>query len=275
MRRKPNGCHIRQPLDILRNALPMRTAIYVDGFNLYHAIKYTKYKWLNPLELVHQVLPSECRVERLRYFTAPVKAVFDRDAPKRQEVYIKALKTLPEVKVHFGRFRPNTKRGPLLNLPVANRWIATQKPVKLPQGDHLVSGQQEQVLPVRRKLEDYSGGRSGSPADSVPNGVVAEIQTMVEKGSDVNLAAHLLNDAWKDLFDVAAVISNDSDLATPINMVKTERMKKIFIVCPPTHKVARDLLRAATGVHRIRDEHLGRAQFRDPLTDAISKPPRW
>jgi hypothetical protein len=32
-----------------------------------------------------------------------------------------------------------------------------------------------------------------------------------EKGSDVNLAIHLLNDAWKGLYDSAIVISNDSD----------------------------------------------------------------
>ena len=42
---------------------------------------------------------------------------------------------------------------------------------------------------------------------------------MEEKGSDVNLGAHLLNDAWKGLFDAAVVISNDTDLVTPIRMV--------------------------------------------------------
>ena len=42
---------------------------------------------------------------------------------------------------------------------------------------------------------------------------------MEEKGSDVNLSAHLLNDVWKGLFDAAAVISNDTDLVTPIRMV--------------------------------------------------------
>ena len=131
-------------------------------------------------------------------------------------------------------------------------------------------------MPVRDKLKDHSGSRTRRRSrGSVPNGVVAEIQTMVEKGSDVNLAAHLLNDAWKDLFDVAAVISNDSDLATPINMVKTDRRKIIFIVCPPAQKVARDLIKAASGVRRIREEHLLRAQFRDPLTDTISKPSHW
>lgn len=177
----------------------MRTAIYVDGLNLYYAIKKSNYRWLNPVELARLVLPPEYRMERLRYFTAPVKPDFDPDAPKRQEVYIKALKTLPEVKVHFGKFRTNTKLGPLRNLPVADRQITAQNPVVLPEGDCLVTGKQALILPVRQKLTDHSGSRSGSLGDSVPNGVVAEIQTMVEKGSDVNLASYLLTDAWKKL----------------------------------------------------------------------------
>ena len=55
---------------------------------------------------------------------------------------------------------------------------------------------------------------------------------MEEKGSDVNLAVHLSDDAWKELFDAALVIPNDTDLVTPIQMVTTERKKPVFVVCP-------------------------------------------
>lgn len=40
-----------------------------------------------------------------------------------------------------------------------------------------------------------------------------------EKGSDVNLATMLLLDGCGRKYDVAMVISNDSDLALPIRMV--------------------------------------------------------
>jgi hypothetical protein len=33
-----------------------------------------------------------------------------------------------------------------------------------------------------------------------------------EKGSDVNLAVHLLDDSWRSGFDCAVIVSNDSDL---------------------------------------------------------------
>jgi hypothetical protein len=43
-----------------------------------------------------------------------------------------------------------------------------------------------------------------------------------EKGSDVNLALHLLNDAWLNAYDCAVVVSNDSDLAESIRLVKAQ-----------------------------------------------------
>ena len=52
---------------------------------------------------------------------------------------------------------------------------------------------------------------------------------MEEKGSDVSLAAHLLNDAWKGLYDAAAVISNDTDLVTPIQMVAKQQAELTFV----------------------------------------------
>ena len=61
--------------------------------------------------------------------------------------------------------------------------------------------------------------------------VIAEFHTMEEKGSDVNLAGHLLNDAWQDLFEAALVISNDTDLVVPIRMVTEEWKRPVFVVC--------------------------------------------
>lgn len=41
-----------------------------------------------------------------------------------------------------------------------------------------------------------------------------------EKGSDVNLASHLLVDGSRARYDLAVVISNDSDLKTPVEIVR-------------------------------------------------------
>lgn len=53
-----------------------------------------------------------------------------------------------------------------------------------------------------------------------------------EKGSDVNLALHLLNDAWRDMYDCAVVVSNDSDLSEAMRLVKKFHKKKIILLTP-------------------------------------------
>ena len=99
---------------------------------------------------------------------------------------------------------------------------------------------------------------------------------MEEKGSDVNLAARLLNDAWKGLFDVAVVISNDTDLVTPVRMVSVERKKTVFVVCPGRWSIAPKLRDVASLVRHIRPAILKAAQFPYRLPDTtILKPPDW
>ena len=192
----------------------MRTRVYVDGFNLYYgAVKRTRFKWLDPVRLTALLLPRECLIDRLRYFTARISGKLDPQAPRRQQIYLKALSTLPEVDIHFGRFLAKTAWRPLVNLPVAGRQINTPSPVTLPRGNFQVLGERPQTLPVGT-YPDRRGGREamrGAARTPVPDAVIAEFHTMEEKGSDVNLAAYLLNDAWEDSFEAAVVISNDTD----------------------------------------------------------------
>lgn len=41
-----------------------------------------------------------------------------------------------------------------------------------------------------------------------------------EKGSDVNLATHLLHDGFRGMFEAAVLITNDSDLTEPVRVVR-------------------------------------------------------
>ena len=214
---------------------PIRTYVYVDGFNLYYgAIKNTPFRWLNPVELSRQFLPSSCIIHKLKYFTARVSGAAKPDAPRRQQIYLSALKTLPEVEVHFGRFLAKTIWRPITNLPVADATIHAAPPTSFPAGDLHGLWRQSQHLPetargysspersVEVRTAAGSAGRCSRHPGSHDGG----------KGSDVNLAAHLLNDAWKGLFEAAVVISNDTDLVTPIRMTVVERGKTVVVVCP-------------------------------------------
>ena len=98
-----------------------------------------------------------------------------------------------------------------------------------------------------------------------------------EKGSDVNLATHLLFDGFRKLYDMAVVISNDSDLREPIRIVRRELGLPVGIINPhQTH--SKELQEHATFVRRIRERHLASSQFPLNLSDTngtFGKPKEW
>jgi hypothetical protein len=104
---------------------------------------------------------------------------------------------------------------------------------------------------------------------------------MEEKGSDVNLASHLLNDAWHGHFIEALVITNDTDLKTPIEIVAVERGLPVTLACPDANYPAAPQLSAvATHTRHISKTMLGNSQFPNPIIkpngNQIFKPsPGW
>jgi uncharacterized LabA/DUF88 family protein len=98
-----------------------------------------------------------------------------------------------------------------------------------------------------------------------------------EKGSDVNLASHVLTDAYESDSDVVVVISNDSDLAYPLDYVK-RRLGKIVGVVNPHERASFELQSIATFYKRIRPSALAASQFSPILTDKdgeFHRPPEW
>lgn len=99
-----------------------------------------------------------------------------------------------------------------------------------------------------------------------------------EKGSDVNLALHVLNDAWRDAYDCAVIVSNDSDLAESLRLVKTQHRKIIGVVTPgaPTRKTSSQLKRHADFTRPIRTWMLKASQLPDTIPGTtIHKPSSW
>lgn len=211
----------------------MKTNVYIDGFNLYYrAVRGTPYKWLDLSQLCGKLLPSH-QINRIRYFTAVAQPLpHDPGAPARQQIYLRALKTIPNLTVHLGQFRPRQRRLPL-------------------------------VAPV-----------PGLPA-------TVEVKYFEEKGTDVNLATYLLTDGFESDYEQALVISNDSDLALPISVVRQRLGLPVGVVNPNTDSrefAPAELTAAATFTRRIRKATLGACQFPPTLTDSVGtihKPPAW
>jgi uncharacterized LabA/DUF88 family protein len=68
-----------------------------------------------------------------------------------------------------------------------------------------------------------------------------------EKRSDVNLATLLLTDCFDNDFDEAVIVSNDSDLALPIETVTGKFGKPVLMMNPhPKRRISKELIAAST-----------------------------
>ena len=215
----------------------MATNVYIDGFNLYYgSLKgYPCLKWLNLAEMCRRLLPDR-EINRIRYFTAIVEPrPHDPDEMYRQSVYLRALRTIPNLTIHLGRF--------------------VTRPARLPR--HPLTYLPEQDGPER----------------------LAVLKTE-EKRTDVNIATHLLVDCFDNDFDEAVIVSNDSDLTLPVEMVVGKFGKPVGMVNPhPRNRLSSALRNATTfQIRAINRSVLARSQFPEVLSDGrgeFRRPPRW
>jgi uncharacterized LabA/DUF88 family protein len=208
------------------------TIVYIDAFNLYYGcLKHTPYRWLNIEQMCTLLLPDH-QIVAIKYYTARIKPpADDPDKAVRQEVYLRALRTLPLVSITFGQYLSHVIKRPLAHPP-----------------------------------------DTGS--------ALVEIINHEEKGSDVNIATHMVLDAAKNLCDVAVLVSNDSDLQEPLRIVGQDFGKRTGILCPLSRgrKASRELTQYATFTKRIRADVLKASQFPPSLADnrgVIHQPPKW
>jgi len=104
------------------------------------------------------------------------------------------------------------------------------------------------------------------------------IRRTEEKGTDVNLAVDMVHDAYRDMFDVGVLISNDSDFLRAIQVVQGDLGKVIGIVNPQKHRQSVELSKRADFVKTIRRNDLFKHQLPTYLTDQhgnIHRPTGW
>ena len=113
-------------------------------------------------------------------------------------------------------------------------------------------------------------------ADRTDDRRTAEVLKTEEKGSDVNLAVHLLNDCWLGRYECAIVVSNDSDLAEAMHLVNEHGGKTLGLVKPRLKQRSDELRVHAKFVINIRPGMLQNAQLPDPIPGTtFRKPAGW
>ena len=90
-----------------------------------------------------------------------------------------------------------------------------------------------------------------------------------EKETDVNIALALLNLGYKDQYDRAFLISNDSDLAPAIHMIIANFPgKRVTTIVPPHYQHSNELIKASSDKAKITVEHLQRCLLPAIIYDA-------
>lgn len=91
------------------------------------------------------------------------------------------------------------------------------------------------------------------------------------------MASYLLVDGFRQRYDIALVVTNDSDLAEPIRLVRSELGLTVGIV-NPRKTFAADLQGIADFYKIVRKWQLRDSQFPATMSDAngtFVKPNRW
>ena len=229
-----------------------KTAVYVDGYNLYYGrLRGTAFKWLDlPVlfDLLLSVQDPASEVEAVKFFSAPALARFashGQESTDAQDSYHRAL-----LMRHPDRFS-----------------------IKL--GAHSMD-------PNGSLMPAYIEGAKYDRA------VKTRVWRLEEKRTDVNIAMAMYRDACKGAYNQVVLCSNDSD-AEPVLEALREDFPQLTIgvVSPvrpsgdPTlsRRHSSSLARHAHWVRRyILDAELSQAQL-PPIVPTrkkpIRKPPHW
>lgn len=236
---------------------PLRTRIYIDGYNFYYGcLRRTPYKWLDLLPLFEKhILPSAL--------------VTDGDGNIRQL----ALLPSPAIKFFTAKIIESVARAVDSVSSQARYHTALRKlhdgRIELIEGYYAVNKMKVKIV-------------DADDPDRPPR-ECQEIQAwkVEEKQSDVSLALQAYHDAITGQIDHAVIVTNDTDIAPALEMIRAHTKVMIGLVVPTTDHTRTanaDLVELAhwTRSH-ITNEELAASQLPRviPGRKATVKPESW
>lgn len=243
--------------------MAMRVGVYIDGFNLYYGGRgicgkgTPGWRWLDIRKLATSICAASTiwdtpEVTRVVYCTAPVKG--SESARRDQATYISALNLNNSVDhVEYGNFVERVNTGPLA-----------------------VTGAKGKAKLVAPGQLHMAGTTPGIEVKS--DRILVSYSRREEKGSDVNVASHLLVDTYESTIDAALVISNDSDLEFAVKKSRTKI--PVGIINPTSNRLAGKLYSPSeygAGQHfsmQLTRNHFINNQLPDPV-ESLRKPQGW
>jgi len=185
----------------------MRVGIYIDGYNLYYGGRgicgrgVAGWRWLDLRAMLEAVIAAQSPWSavvgsRVVFCTARIRGRDNVSSQRDQDTYLRALVQHGAVDViEYGNYVARTATAPLATADRRGRPVLTEA---------------NWPLMVRN-----------AQGSDVPHATfMASVARREEKGSDVNVASHMLVDVLGGAVDTAVVISNDSDLKMPVDVVR-------------------------------------------------------
>lgn len=186
----------------------LRTRIYIDGYNLYYGcLKGTHLKWLDLLALFEQgILPtvtatvngqklvSELEHVAVKFFTAPIL----EQAAKAGD----SIKCQEQYHAALNKHRPGR--------------------VETIKGYYALTE-------ARAKVIDPL-----NPKNWPRNCQTTDVWKLEEKQSDVNLALHAFKDASLGGIQHVVIVTNDTDIAPALEMIRANTQAVVGLVIPTT-----------------------------------------
>lgn len=243
----------------------MRVGVYVDAFNVYYGGRSlcgrgaAGWRWLDLRSLATDLVGRRrnwagATIDRIVYCTALIDGASNPDGRRDQDVYLRAIQASGTVDhVELGHYVARVKTAPLATKDARGRPVITRS-----------------AWPVM--VHD----KTGKPVRDA--GFMVSYAHREEKGSDVNVASHLLVDVLQGDVEAAVVISNDSDLRYPAQQAR--QRVPVGIVNPSPNALAGDLRgTAGDGVGRHWWAQLSATDFNahqmsDPIA-GVARPPGW
>lgn len=244
----------------------MKIGVYIDGYNLYYGGRglcgksTPGWRWLDVRGLTQRIIDnhsgwSAAEICSVTYCTARISGQEGSNSHHEQDVYIRALGISNAVThIEYGNYVTRLAVAPLATPDKKNRPVLVN-----PRWPLMVKTQEG--------------------ADAPESTFMATVSRREEKGSDVNVASHLLIDTLEKSIDAAVVISNDSDLAFPINWVRSKI--PVGLINPTKGFTAGKLSgdsHSGAGNHwwyQLTAEDFKLNQFEPVINGKIAKPADW
>lgn len=181
--------------------------MYIDGFNLYYGGRglcgkgTAGWRWLDLRALAVRLVAGNSTwtgtsVERVVYCSAAISGADNPVGNREQDAYLRALRRFGSTDhIEMGNYVHRVATAPLATADGKGRPVLTKPawPVTVKDGAGQADPDAQFFVSVARREE---------------------------KGSDVNVAAHLVLDILEHRIDAAVVVSNDSDLKFPVKVAR-------------------------------------------------------